>query len=108
MYQPNRGGNKMSLIIAKPTREPRVTKEPSTQNIRSVDELGRIVLPKTAREYLGIYPNDQFEIIMDKGNIILVRHNPKCLACDDDTNVEKVHKTFLCEECREAVKKTLT
>ena len=31
----------------------------------------------------------------------------KCMACDDDTNIKRVHKTYLCEECREAVGKVL-
>lgn len=76
-------------------------------SIRTVDELGRIVLPMTTREKLGICPGDQFEIVTQDTAIILLRHAPKCLACDEDTNVQKVHKTFLCEVCREAVEKTL-
>ncbi|MCL2576047.1 MAG: AbrB/MazE/SpoVT family DNA-binding domain-containing protein [Defluviitaleaceae bacterium] len=79
----------------------------ASQYVRAVDELGRIILPRTAREHQGIYPGDEFEIIMDGGNIILARHSPTCLACDDDTDVQKLNKTFLCAECREAVKKTL-
>ncbi|MCL2575628.1 MAG: AbrB/MazE/SpoVT family DNA-binding domain-containing protein [Defluviitaleaceae bacterium] len=91
----------MSLVIKKGT------KEPSTQNIRTVDEFGRIVLPRTVRDYLAIYPYDKFEIIMDNGNIILARHEPRCMACDDETDVRKLHRAYLCGECREAVKKTL-
>jgi len=78
-----------------------------TGAIRTVDALGRIILPKTTREQLGIYEGDQFEVITQDATIILVRHAPTCLACDDDTNVERMNKTFLCEVCREAVQKTL-
>lgn len=75
--------------------------------IRTVDELGRVTLPKTVREYLGIFEGDKLEIIIQGGNIILARHTQSCFACDDDTNVQKVNRTYLCEECREAVSKTL-
>ncbi|MCL2753419.1 MAG: AbrB/MazE/SpoVT family DNA-binding domain-containing protein [Defluviitaleaceae bacterium] len=78
-----------------------------TGAIRTVDELGRIVLPRATREALGIYTGDQFEVITQDTTIILVRHAPTCLACNDDTNVEKMNKTFLCEVCREALQNTI-
>ena len=71
--------------------------------LSGLDTLGRIVLPKTTREQLGIYEGDQFEVITQDATIILVRHAPTCLACNDDTNVERMNKTFLCEVCRDAV-----
>jgi len=75
--------------------------------IRTVDELGRIVLPITLRKAQGIVAGDQFEFLMQGTTILLVRCAPKCLACDDDTNVQRLHNTFLCEVCREAVQRTL-
>jgi len=74
--------------------------------IKAVDGQGRITLPKALREYLGIFENDKFEFIIEGGRIILARHTPTCLACDDDTDVQRLNKTFLCGECRDAVGKT--
>jgi len=75
--------------------------------INTIDEQGRIRIPEEIREFLGVYTGDQFKVMADGVNIILVRHSMSCLACNDDTNVQRVNKTFLCGECREAVAKTL-
>jgi len=74
---------------------------------RAVCELGNIQLPLTLRQAQGIVAGDKFEFITQGTMIIMVRHEPKCLACDDDTNVQKLHNTFLCEICREAIQGTL-
>jgi|GEM_PF-588502 len=87
---------------------PKTAKDEQTLGaVRSVDELGRILIPKTIREQKHIYPGDKFEFIMGGDIIMLARHASKCMACNDDTNVQQVHKAFLCEECREAINKTL-
>ena len=75
--------------------------------IRTIDELGRIALPKIVREYLGIFEGDKFEILIENGRINLARHSPSCLACNDDTDVQKLNRTYLCGECRDAIQKTL-
>ncbi|MCL2575101.1 MAG: AbrB/MazE/SpoVT family DNA-binding domain-containing protein [Defluviitaleaceae bacterium] len=78
-----------------------------TGAVKKVDELGRIIIPRVIREQKQIRPSDKFEFVMDGDVIMLVRHFDKCMACDDDTNIKRVHKTYLCEECREAVGKAL-
>jgi len=75
--------------------------------LRTIDDIGRIVIPQTIRENMCIISGDQFEIIEDGCNIILARYTATCLACDDDTDVQKINRTYLCVECREAVHKTL-
>ena len=79
----------------------------TTGAIRTTDELNRIILPKTVCEQLGILAGDKFEVTIQDGDILLKRHELACLACDDDTDVQKIHRTFLCGECRDAVIKTL-
>ncbi|MCL2621132.1 MAG: AbrB/MazE/SpoVT family DNA-binding domain-containing protein [Defluviitaleaceae bacterium] len=74
---------------------------------RTFDDLGRIVIPKSIRKALNIHEGDQFDVIQDGDIIKLVRCVPACLACDDDTDVQRMNKTFLCGECRDAVSKTL-
>ena len=69
----------------------------------TIDEQGNIRLPATLREQMGIYAGDQFEAIIHEGRITLARHVPTCLACGDDCDVQKLHKTFLCGECRDVI-----
>jgi len=77
--------------------------------ISTIDKKGRITLPEEVRESLGVFEGDLFRIApVEPGNfIILARHTPTCFACNDDTDVQKLNRTFLCGECREAVSKTL-
>jgi len=84
------------------------TNTQETGAVKTVDELGRIMLPLTLRQAQGIAAGDQFEFLTQGTTIMMVRHAPRCLACDDDANVQRLHKTFLCETCREAVQRTLS
>jgi len=68
--------------------------------VATVDEKRRIALPDGLCKELGIYPKDQFEFLVADGRIFMARHTPTCLICDDDCDVKKVNKTFLCGECR--------
>ena len=70
---------------------------------RKVDELGRIAIPITVREHLGISPGDAFEFVTEEGRIFLARCTPKCLVCDSENEVQKVNRAYLCEGCREVV-----
>ena len=76
-----------------------------TETLRTVDELGRINLPKAALEALGIFEGDKLEVLVNENYIKLVRKTLTCCACNADNDVKKVNKTFLCGECREAIRK---
>ena len=76
-------------------------------NSRSIDELGRIVLPKAIREHFGICSGDQFKVEAEGNKIVLERYATSCLACEDNTDVQLFNRTVLCGECRDAVGKTL-
>jgi len=77
------------------------------KNITVIDEQKRIALPDELCKFLGIYTGDEFQIITDETHIILTRHTPTCLACNDDTDVHQFNKTFLCGECRDTIAQTL-
>jgi len=75
--------------------------------IRAVDKHGRIKLPKEVCKSLGIFEGDEFDITTEGINIVLVRHTKTCLACNDDTDVQRMNRAFLCGECREVISKSL-
>ena len=41
---------------------------------RSIDEVGRIVLPATYREALGLREGDQVDIYLEDGRLVLCPH----------------------------------
>lgn len=59
----------------------------STGIIRSIDELGRIVIPKEIRKKLGIASTDPVEIYVDGEKIILAKYEPNCSFCNSTEGV---------------------
>lgn len=47
----------------------------STGIVRKIDDLGRVVIPKEIRKYIGIKDGDSLEIFINKGEIILRKYN---------------------------------
>ncbi|MFT9055128.1 MAG: AbrB/MazE/SpoVT family DNA-binding domain-containing protein [Ethanoligenens sp.] len=69
--------------------------------VRSVDNLGRIVLPMELRRQLEINEKDPLEIFVDSNDIILRKHGIKCALCgesDTDRLLTYNGKT-VCKEC---------
>lgn len=48
----------------------------STGNVRRIDELGRVVIPKEIRRSLKIKDGDPLEIFRDKDKLVLVKYAP--------------------------------
>ena len=51
----------------------------STGMTRSIDQLGRIVIPKELRRTLDIEVGDPLEIFVDGEQIILKKYQPSCI-----------------------------
>ncbi|EFU38999.1 transcriptional regulator, AbrB family protein [Paenibacillus vortex V453] len=49
--------------------------------VRKVDQLGRIVLPKSLRKRYQMNEGDPVEILVQGDHIILERYRPKCVFC---------------------------
>lgn len=78
-----------------------------TGMIRTVDGLGRVVLPLEARRLLGIEEKDGLEVFVDEegGRIILEKASRLCLKCGSAENVKEIKPGFyLCGNCIDALK----
>ena len=72
----------------------------STGMIRSVDKMGRVVIPKEIRAQLNIENNrDSFEIYMEGDNIILRKYQPTCVFCDSNGESVKYQGYNVCKDC---------
>ncbi len=76
----------------------------ATGIIRSVDELGRIVLPKSMRQTLEITDHDQVEIYTEADRIILRKYQPTCIFCDSIENIVFFNGKRVCSDCLEELK----
>lgn len=79
----------------------------TTGIVRKIDELGRIVLPKSIREILEIREKDPVEISIDGNKVILTKYQPSCIFCGSSDNVISYCDKRICEECIEKIKGTL-
>lgn len=71
----------------------------STGIVRTVDELGRIVLPIELRRTLDIAEKDSLEVFVNGSAIILKKYQPACIFCDEAGNVIHYRGKNICPAC---------
>ncbi|MGW8956547.1 AbrB/MazE/SpoVT family DNA-binding domain-containing protein [Paenibacillus sp. NPDC055715] len=67
--------------------------------VRKVDQLGRIVLPKSLRKRYQMNEGDPVEILVQGDHIILERYRPKCVFCGSVEQVNNFKERFTCAQC---------
>lgn len=67
--------------------------------VRKVDQLGRIVLPKSLRKRYQMNEGDPVEILVQGDHIILERYRPKCVFCGSMEQVSDFKERFICSQC---------
>ena len=69
-------------------------------NIRKIDELGRIVLPKEIRRNLNIGCSDRLEIFVEKDRILLKKYEPACSLCGNEKDLIHFKGKSICSCCK--------
>ena len=67
--------------------------------VRKVDQLGRIVLPKSLRKRYQMNEGDPVEILVQGDHIILERYKPKCVFCSSQERVVEYNSRYICNTC---------
>ncbi|MFD2613654.1 AbrB/MazE/SpoVT family DNA-binding domain-containing protein [Paenibacillus gansuensis] len=67
--------------------------------VRKVDQLGRIVLPKSLRKRYEMNEGDPVEILVQGEHIILERYRPRCIFCSSADGVKEFKERHICSEC---------
>jgi transcriptional pleiotropic regulator of transition state genes len=67
--------------------------------VRKVDQLGRIVLPKSLRKNYQMNEGDPVEILVQGDHIILEKYKPKCVFCYSAEKVNEYKDRYICESC---------
>ena len=76
----------------------------STGMVRTVDHLGRIVLPIEIRKVMGINEKDAIEIFTDSDKIILQKYQPACVFCNEVEDIVYFCDKRICKSCIEKLK----
>ncbi len=72
----------------------------ATGIVRAIDQLGRIVLPKSLRQEQGIESKDDVEIYVEGEDIILQKYKPRCVFCGESEDLMEFKGKLVCRECR--------
>lgn len=75
--------------------------------IRSLDQLGRIVIPIELRRVLDIAIGDGLEFYSDESTIVLKKYEPACIFCDNAKDITVYRGKNVCGECYSELKKSL-
>lgn len=72
----------------------------STGIVRRIDILGRIVVPREARQNLYIESGDPIEFFCDEDSIYLKKYSRGCLFCSSMENLDSFKGHHICENCK--------
>jgi transcriptional pleiotropic regulator of transition state genes len=67
--------------------------------VRKLDQLGRIVLPKSLRKRYQMNEGDPIEILVRGDHIILEKYRPKCIFCYSVEDVVAFKEKYVCGDC---------
>ena len=67
--------------------------------IKSIDELGRLGIPKHVRRALGVQTGEQVELILDNDTLIIKKSNEGCHFCDGNERLTYFRGTCICADC---------
>ena len=72
----------------------------STGIVRTVDSVGRFVIPMELRRTLGIVDSeDALEVFVEDDKIILRKYSPSCIFCKSCDNVFDFSGQKICKDC---------
>ncbi len=72
--------------------------------VRSVDKLGRLVIPKELRRGIGVNDGDDVEIFGGENCIIIKKHSPVCLFCGSAEDLVTFKEVRMCRDCLEEMR----
>ena len=72
----------------------------STGILRTVDAVGRFVIPMELRKVLNIVDaQDKLEIFVEEDKIILKKHTPSCFLCKSEDDIVEYNDHKICKAC---------
>lgn len=72
---------------------------------RSLDQLGRIVIPVEIRRNFEIMEDDNLEFYVEDDKIILKKSRPSCTFCGNSDELAAMNEKYICRSCIEKLRK---
>ena len=73
--------------------------------LRTVDEVGRIVIPSDMRRTLDIDNRDTVDIYTEGDKMIIRKHQPSCVFCGETENIISFKSKMVCRDCLKGLSK---
>ena len=71
---------------------------------KTIDDLGRIVLPKEIRKSLGLGIRSAVDLYVDGEKLIITKTKNECIFCNSRDNLVEYKGKSVCEKCIEELK----
>jgi len=69
---------------------------------RRIDELGRIVVPQSMRQALGLVPGTEIDFILEGKHVLIRASQTACKVCGSINDVDE--EICVCKKCVEMIK----
>ena len=73
-------------------------------NKSKIDNLGRVVIPKSIRKALNVEHNDQISMHVENQALIITKNNNVCTICGKEKIELQIKDNYLCKSCVDAIK----
>lgn len=68
---------------------------------KTIDNLGRILIPKDLRKQAGVKSDDELEMFVENGRIILEKKTKRCMICSSEKMVLEINDNrYICKNCK--------
>lgn len=71
--------------------------------VRKLDDLGRIVIPKSMRKARGMVVGDPIEFYVNGDDIILRKYVPGCIFCGGTERITMFRDKRVCQQCKDGI-----
>ncbi len=67
--------------------------------VRRMDDLGRLVIPKSMRTILKIRPDDEVTVTLDGARIVVEKRGNSCALCGETRDLVSMGAKYVCPRC---------
>lgn len=79
--------------------------ESMLEDIRALDNLGRIVLPSEIRKELNLRARDQLYVSFNGYEIVIRKQGQSCVFCSGKDHLEEMNGKYICKCCIDKLSK---
>ena len=68
---------------------------------RTIDRLGRMVLPADIRKVWGLRAGDLLDLRLEDDRLVMTKRTPECAICGTTEQLRSVRDRHICTPCRD-------